>query len=98
MIGREAYKQPWLLAELENYLLPDGADLLTRSEVQKHYSSYIEKELVRGTSAHALVRPLSGLFHGQPGASYWRRMLAETVQSSSERIKSLPHRVAEFKL
>lgn len=98
MIGREVFKQPWLLAELENYLNPYNAALLTRSEVQKRYACYIEKELARGTSGYALVRPLSGLFHGQPGARYWRRMLTEIVQGSPEKVAALPELVAEFKL
>jgi tRNA-dihydrouridine synthase A len=98
MIGREAFKQPWLLAELGNFLTQDEDDLLTRSEVQKCYSRYIQKELRLGTSAHALVKPLSGLFHGQSGARCWRRMLTETVQSSASNIDELPQRVAEFKI
>ena len=98
MIGREAFKQPWLLAELGKFLTQDEDDLLTRSEVQKCYSSYIQNELRLGTSAHALVRPLSGLFHGQSGARHWRRMLTETVQSSAGSIDELPQRVAEFKI
>jgi tRNA-dihydrouridine synthase A len=95
MIGREAFKQPWLLAELDRYLSQEDADLLTRSEVQKCYSSYMQRELRLGTSAHVLMRPLSGLFHGQSGARHWRRMLTETVQNSPH---DLPRRVAEFTL
>ncbi len=95
MIGREAFKQPWLLAELDKFFTHDEAELLTRSEVQKSYSSYMQQELRLGTSAHVLIRPLSGLFHGQSGARYWRRMLTETVQN---RPHDLPQRVAEFTL
>ena len=98
MIGREVFNQPWLLADLEMFLLQDEAELSLRSEVQKRYASYIQRELQLGTSPHALVRPLSGLFHGMAGAKQWRRMLAETVQNSANTIDDLPQQVAEFKL
>lgn len=98
MIGREVFNQPWLLADLEQLLSQDKTYMITRSEVQKRYASYIDKELQLGTSAHALVRPLSGLFHGMAGAKHWRRMLAETVQNSANDINSLARRVSEYKL
>ena len=96
MIGREAYNQPWLLSELECLLYQGRSELLSRSEVQKKYASYIQTELQTGTSAHALVRPLSGLFHGMAGARQWRRMLSDSVQNSAKNIYDLPEQVAEF--
>jgi tRNA-dihydrouridine synthase len=80
------------------FLLQDQAELSMRIEVQERYASYIQRELQLGTSPHALVRPLSGLFHGMAGAKQWRRMLAETVQNSANTIDDLPQQVAEFKL
>ena len=97
MIGREVFSQPWLLAEIEQSLYQDGPGLLTRTEVQKLYAQYIEKELQTGTSAHALVKPLSGLYHGLNGAKYWRRFLTETVQKKSNAINDLAKLVAGYK-
>lgn len=96
MIGRAAYNQPWLLAELEGLISSGWPETLSRSQVQQYYASYIQDELQSGTSAHALVRPLSGLFHGMAGARQWRRMLSETVQNSANDINDLPQLVAEF--
>ena len=97
MIGREVFSQPWLLAEIEQSLYQDGPGLLTRTEVQKLYAQYIEKELQKGTSAHALVKPLSGLYHGLNGAKYWRRLLTETVQKRPNAINDLAELVAGYK-
>ena len=97
MIGREVFSQPWLLAEIEQSLYQDGQGLLTRIEVQKLYAQYIEKELQAGTSAHALVKPLSGLYHGLNGAKYWRRLLTETVQKRPNAINDLAELVAGYK-
>ena len=93
MIGREVFSQPWLLAEIEQSLYQDVPGLLTRIEVQKLYAQYIEKELQTGTSAHALVKPLSGL----NGAKYWRRLLTETVQKRPNAINDLAEIVAGYK-
>ena len=96
MIGREVFNQPWLLAELENLIYSDGSVPITRSEVQKHYSRYIENELLMGTSVHALVKPLSGLFFGLQGAKLWRRSLTETAQNKLTYMNDLAELVAEF--
>lgn len=97
MIGREAYNQPWLLSELESSLYQERQALLSRGEVQQRYASYIHNELLSGTSVHALVKPLSGLYHGMAGSRQWRRMLSETVQNSEKNIYDLPQLVAEFR-
>ena len=39
------------------------------------YRPYIAAELARGTHLYAIVRHMLGLFHGQPGARTWRRVL-----------------------
>jgi tRNA-dihydrouridine synthase A len=75
MLGRAAYHDPWLLAELEHALwnvpLPARADVLHRMR------PYIEAELARGTRLKHIARHLLGLFQGQPGARGFRRALSE---------------------
>lgn len=96
MIGREAFSQPWLLAELESMLYPDADELLSRKAVQKCYAQYMQDELQQGTSVHTLVKPLSGLFHGLSGARNWRRLLSETAQTRADVIDVLPDLVANY--
>ena len=94
MIGREVFKQPWILSELEQLVYPEQDELFTHDEVRRHYSCYIEEELKMGTSAHLLAKPIAGLFHGKKGARTWRRLLTETVHS---RPGDLARLVTEYK-
>jgi tRNA-dihydrouridine synthase A len=76
MIGRQAYHQPYLLAELESHFKPDWAPP-TRSEVVEQMLPYVERELAAGTRLNSITRHMLGLFAGQPGARMWRRQLSE---------------------
>ena len=76
MIGREAYHNPYFLAEL-NELLGTGVSPPSRAEVVGKMRPYIERELGRGTALHRITRHMLGLFNGQPGARAWRRYLSE---------------------
>ncbi|HBE92367.1 MAG TPA: tRNA dihydrouridine(20/20a) synthase DusA [Gammaproteobacteria bacterium] len=96
MIGREAFNQPWLLAELESVLFRDADEVLSRRMVQQSYAKYMQEELKKGTSVHVLVRPLSGLFHGLPGARNWRRMLSGDAQKTTGSMDDLVTLVAEY--
>ncbi|HET7358703.1 MAG TPA: tRNA dihydrouridine(20/20a) synthase DusA [Rhodanobacteraceae bacterium] len=75
MLGRAAYHDPWLLAELETALW--GAPLPARADVLQRMRPYVEAELARGTRLKHIARHLLGLFQGQPGARSFRRVLSE---------------------
>jgi tRNA-dihydrouridine synthase A len=75
MLGRAAYHDPWLLAELEHALW--GAPLPARADVLHRLRPYVEAELARGTRLSHVTRHLLGLFQGQPGARGFRRVLSE---------------------
>jgi tRNA-dihydrouridine synthase A len=77
MIGREAYHNPYLLADIEREiflmrLVPDRQTVLAR------FADYAEAQERLGVPAWRLVRHLLGLYQGQPGARRWRRYLSET--------------------
>jgi len=78
MIGRQAYQQPYFLAELERHLHPDW-QLPERRTVVEQMLPYIERELARGERLARITRHMSGLFAEQPGARAWRRFLAENA-------------------
>lgn len=67
MIGREAYDNPFLLAENPN---------LKRHEVVLNYLPYMADELNKGTSFWKMSRHLMGIFQGHRGAKQWRRLLS----------------------
>jgi tRNA-dihydrouridine synthase A len=76
MIGRQAYHQPYLLAELEAHFNP-GWSPPSRSDVVERMVPYVDRELANGTPLHSITRHMLGLFAGQPGARAWRRYLSE---------------------
>jgi tRNA-dihydrouridine synthase A len=75
MLGRAAYHDPWLLAQLERALY--GAALPSRESVLAHLRPYVEAELKRGTALKHISRHLLGLYQGEPGARTFRRVLSE---------------------
>jgi tRNA-dihydrouridine synthase A len=75
MLGRSAYHDPYLLAQLEADLY--GVELPERAAVLEHMRVYIEAELQRGTLLKHISRHLLGLFQGEPGARAFRRTLSE---------------------
>jgi tRNA-dihydrouridine synthase A len=75
MLGRAAYHDAGLLGEADRRLFGGaGADVDAVAAVAR-YRPHMIAELARGTSLAALVRPMLGLFAGQPGARMWRRIL-----------------------
>lgn len=77
MIGREAYHNPWILAEADRLLFGDQTVPLSRHQVVERLIPFIDRELKRGVPLNRITRHILGLFHGQPGARAWRRHLSE---------------------
>jgi tRNA-dihydrouridine synthase A len=75
MLGRAAYHDPYLLAQVEAALY--GEPLPTREDVLAHLRPYVEAELARGTALKHITRHVLGLYQGQPGARAFRRVLSE---------------------
>ena len=76
MIGRQAYRHPYFLAELERHLNPDYS-LPDRRVIVEQMTPYIEQQLDQGEKLNRITRHMLGLFAGQPGARAWRRYLSE---------------------
>ena len=65
MLGRAAYHDPWVLS--------DGNR--TRAEVVFSMKEYFEKQ--KDVPLRSVVRHMLGLYHGEPKARLWRRMLSD---------------------
>ena len=79
MLGRAAYQNPWILAELQEALAP-GRSPADRAEVVERMIDYAERmQSDRGVRLQAIGRHMLGLFHGQPGARGWRRGLSQNM-------------------
>jgi tRNA-dihydrouridine synthase A len=77
MVGREAYHNPYAFAALARLAWPDEPAVPEPAEVVARMRPYVERELARGTSLHAIGRHMLGLYAGRPGARAWRRTLSE---------------------
>ena len=76
MIGRQAYHQPYFLAELEQHFNA-GWDMPSRADVVEAMLPYVERELAAGVPFNSISRHMLGLFAEQPGARAWRRYISE---------------------
>jgi len=76
MIGRQAYKEPYWLAELNQAFLNPDYSLPSRSSVVSAMADYAETAVTGHTRLHHVTRHMAGLCAGLPGAREWRRKLA----------------------
>ena len=76
MIGRQAYHQPYFLAELEQYFDAERP-LPERRDIVEMMLPYIESVLQGGEPLGRVTRHMLGLYAGQPGARAWRRYISE---------------------
>tara|TARA_B100000579_G_scaffold105442_1_gene83931 strand:+ start:1697 stop:2680 length:984 start_codon:yes stop_codon:yes gene_type:complete len=90
MIGRAAYHTPYLLAEIEKEIF-DNYNIPSRQEVVEQLIPYIKDEVKKGTRLNQIMRHTLGLFHGQTGASYWKRYLSENMCVRDADIQKINH-------
>ena len=77
MIGREAYNNPWMLAEADRLIFDDPHPIPSRHQILQALMPFVEAELGRGIPLNRITRHILGLFHGCPGARAWRRLISE---------------------
>ena len=77
MIGREAYHNPWLLADVDRRFHGDETPPPERRQIIQRLLPFIESELASGVPLQRISRHILGLFQGEPGARRWRRHLSE---------------------
>ena len=82
MLGRAAYQTPWLLAGVDAAFYGNAPSALTRHDVVEAMIPYIAEHLARGGRLNNVVRHMLGLFHGEPGARAFRRILSEEAVKS----------------
>lgn len=78
MIGREAYHNPWLMAEWDVRFWGQAERALSRDEVEDAMCDYMAQEQAKhGTPWYSMARHILGLRHGQPGARRWRQVWSD---------------------
>ena len=89
MIGREAYSNPYLLAQVDAELYGLPGCTLTRHQVAEQMLDYIDDEMRQGARFWHVARHMLGLFQGMPGARGYRRHLSENGHKSEATAQTL---------
>lgn len=80
MVGREAYQNPFLLADVDQALFGETpqnrSQQRTRTDILRAYLPYVQQELQQGTRLSHITRHILGLYHGQPGGKRFRQVLS----------------------
>lgn len=77
MVGREAYSNPMLLAEVDALIYGKTGTQVTPERVVQDMLPYIERQMQQGARFWHIVRHMLGVFQGRPGARQFRRLLSE---------------------
>jgi tRNA-dihydrouridine synthase A len=78
MLGRAAYQTPYLLNSVDREIFGDGeAPQHSRADVIDHLIPYAERHVANGGRLNNIARHILGLYHGEPGARTYRRVLSE---------------------
>lgn len=89
MLGRAVCDQPWLLNLVESIFYGGSAPFQRRRETVEAYADYLHREQANGVWLKHMVRPMMGLFHGEPHAKLWRRRLAESMLGAEAKVDTL---------
>ncbi|MBU3056228.1 tRNA dihydrouridine(20/20a) synthase DusA [Pseudomonas indica] len=84
MLGREAYHNPYLLAQVDNALFGTDTPVIGRAEVLRRLLPYIEAHLAEGGAMHHVTRHILGLAQGFPGARRFRQLLSVDVHKATD--------------
>ncbi len=96
MIGRAAYHTPYLLADVEKEIFKNER-IPSRQEVIENLIPYVKEELKKGTRLNQIMRHTLGLFHGQSGASHWKRYLSENMCVRDADVQKIDHIMDKIK-
>ena len=89
MLGREAYHNPYLLADIDTLFYGQTGPISTRLEILESFIPFAERALSKGARLNHLSRHILGLFHGQPGARKFRRLISEKAHRTDAGIEVL---------
>ena len=80
MLGRVACTDPYLLSVVDETLFETAVEMPPpRDTVLRRYLAYLSEHWTLGGSKQMFIKPLYGLYHGEPGAKQWRRNLNEAI-------------------
>lgn len=87
MLGRAVCKHPYLLSTVDQQFYASGLPIVSRLEIAMAMREYIQTQLSSGIQLPSLIRYITALFHGIPGANRWRRCLSEGAHQHKREIE-----------
>ncbi len=78
MLGREPCQNPFMLQAVNQKIFNvNDEEMPTRASILHRLYPYLETQLSQGIPLSRMIRHLTGLYRGEPGARCWRRYLSE---------------------
>jgi tRNA-dihydrouridine synthase A len=78
MVGREAYHNPWWLAQWDEQFFGQAPGELTREDIEERMCDYMAREAAEhDTPWWNVARHMLGLRNGLPGARRWRQVWSD---------------------
>lgn len=95
MVGREAYENPWFLAQADSRIFnaPDQCPP-TQKALMEAYYPYMRRQLEEGCPLNIMTRHLMGMFTGKKGARRYRQLLSENATRKGAGIEVLVEAVS----
>ncbi|GAA0527487.1 tRNA dihydrouridine(20/20a) synthase DusA [Rhizomicrobium palustre] len=95
MLGRAAYQDPSILAEVDARLF--GGAPVSLDEAMAKFRDYVAEKRGQGVPLNAMTRHILGVFHGKPGARAFRRHLSENATRYEAGVEVLDAALAHLK-
>ncbi len=82
MVGREAYHNPWVLAQVDAQLYGTSTAVDDRKAIVEAFLPYVQQQLEQGIPLGHMTRHILGIFQGMAGARAWRRHISENAHKA----------------
>ena len=94
MLGREAYHNPYLLAQVDQTLFGSDTPVMSRAQALRNMEPYIEQHLAEGGAMHHITRHVLGLGQGFPGARRFRQLLSVDIHKAAQPLALLDQAIS----
>ncbi len=84
MLGREAYHNPYILAEVDQLLFGSAEPVVSRAQALALLRPYIAAHIAAGGAMHHITRHVLGLGQGFPGARRFRQLLSVDIHKAKD--------------
>lgn len=87
MIGREAYNNPYSLAQVDQQLFGSTTRIKSRQKIIEQMLTYTEQQVNNGVKLQHISRHILGLFNSLPRAKLFRRHISENAYKKGANIE-----------